>query len=86
MILHKLPAGLSALLPVAATGKLDRMLRQRFDLTLSLPSGASPVVRATVIGVVRTLAEPNRATVFLQFQEPLQDSRYLCREIAYNHS
>jgi CRP-like cAMP-binding protein len=81
-ILQKLRAGLSYLIPAKRTEKISRLLHSRLALTLLLSSGESRVVEATIIGVIRTVAKPAEAMVFVRFVTPLDDSLYLCHGIA----
>jgi CRP-like cAMP-binding protein/HEAT repeat protein len=81
-ILQKLRAGLSYLIPAKRTEKISRLLHSRLALTLLLSSGESRGVEATIIGVIRTVAKPSEAMVFVRFDTPLEDSLYLCHGIA----
>ncbi len=81
-ILQKLPAGLSYVIPAKRSEKISRLLHSRLALTLLLSSGESRVVEATVIGVIRTVAKPSDAMVFVRFATPLDDALYLCHGVA----
>ena len=79
-VLQKLPAGLSYLVPVKHT-EISKLLHSPLNIALRLSSGVMHATAATVIGVMRTVANPREAVVFAQFQEPQADSLYICEGI-----
>ncbi len=80
-ILQKLQGGLMYLAPVKDNEKIYRQLHSSLKIAMRLSSGGVHSTAATVIGIMRTNANPSEATVFAQFQEPQADTLYICESI-----
>jgi CRP-like cAMP-binding protein len=85
-ILKKLKGGLCFSIVVDATEKIEQLLDGQIRLGVRLASGAVRSLPSTIIGAARISTDPERAMVFAQFAQPLNELNYKCENIEFSES